>query len=388
MAFYFKCRLTDDTVAVYRSFLYIFWKSFLIGCAIVVAMFVIFGLASLNWDLLRFLYSHDIHNTYTRIPWVGGHGLDFFAILTHFPFHEGARKRIRDFMVVENGENISPFPEGTQTWDDFVSHFPAWGNTSESFVLLRDHPALSESVFDAEFVKMFQQIGDGPSSLLAAVVLAQYEGFLHGDTFSQYDLAMWYLSQREVVSRFTITNVLKSAGEILDFYGFRKFASQLDRVSKERLTRYGPMLVVMDYNSRYRNTGRYIVADAERAVVRNKWQGYYRKRHAVLLIGVREDDNSGHKKFLLQMWSPSQQFVEVDEWDFRSNCNATATMFCMKSVVLDKLREVTTFAGSKPHMGWLHTDTFVDLRSVDGHNRPVLEGGRKWLAHRPLSCTQ
>lgn len=225
-----------------------------------------------------------------------------------------AKKRLR-LLIGKEGDLVSAtLPKDVQSFEAFVALNPTWEDPSNSFVCHRDDPDLKGTLVQRKQLSGLCYI-HGPDVVqhyLVSKVLKEPAGMIDiskliRHTFDSKDLGKYIFQDVGGSSQKMLEHILTPDSIV---------AAEATRyVDKARLLEVGPLLV-----SGFKVYNDFFEGDA--SSLSGKPKGDFRGLHAMVLIGVRVDDVSGVKKFLLQNWWPKKQFVEMDEIYLKC-CGAT-----------------------------------------------------------------
>ena len=221
-----------------------------------------------------------------------------------------ARRALLNSIVVSSNDITFDYePPGWQTFADFLSACPAW----------QDKDAYIFHVAKSVTLARRHQLS-GLSYMHAPLVLQHYLVSLHQPDVGMIDMTK-YIRQRfssEQLQQHIFDNKRRDSSELLEVIlepDSMMILSSLD-LYEQHLKQYGPGLVsgfrVFDdfYNgmkTSFDGAPRSIGGKSRRDP--DALHGL----HAMLLIGVRREAESGKRWFLLQNWWKHSQFVEVSE---------------------------------------------------------------------------
>jgi len=208
-------------------------------------------------------------------------------------------------------------PAGVQSFDDFISKSPTWGQGPDTFVHFRDHVAFAKK---SALVQRHQLSGlcyiHGPD-VVQHYVVAENDptagmidiSKLIRDHFSPNDLEHHIFDDVGGSSVAMLNTILEPKSIVSSAYHPTMWSKCLKQ--------YGPALV-----SHFR------VFEDFRNVTTHVHYGSAMKAkgalgmHAMVLVGARND--GGKQYFLLQNWWKGKQFIEVDA-DYMESCGATVS---------------------------------------------------------------
>ena len=211
-----------------------------------------------------------------------------------------------DRILSENGDKLvlkgENFPDGVQTFSEFVSLIPLWQNRSSSYVFHLDHPDVKDK--SDVLVQRAQLSGlcyiHGPDllqhylvSMTSSVSVGMIDmSKLIRDTFTAKQLE-YHIFDNKGGSSFSMLKFILTKGS-------NTFASENHT---ENLVRYGPGLVsYFEVYEDFRDNNKFSYSGIP--------TGDSVGLHAMVLIGYRKDEH-GKVFYLLQNWWKDKQFVEV-----------------------------------------------------------------------------
>jgi len=201
-------------------------------------------------------------------------------------------------------------PVNVQTFADFCKTIPEWGDSSKSYVFPRDHP----NVQNKQNVLAQRYQLSGLCYIHAPVMVQHYlvamnvatttiPGMIDISKFIRHSFSAKQLEK----------HIFNDAGDsslhmLQSILEPKSIVISSDMVMfEQRLKQFGPGLVAgfKVYDDFYNGAGKHSYAGQPK----NEPSGF----HAMLLIGVRKDEQQGKTKYLLQNWWKGKQFVEMDD---------------------------------------------------------------------------